>query len=93
MNCIEKLKCIKKINPGAHCVVWEGGLVKYDASHKGKKPSNAECESIFSTIQSEMIEEEEKINEEELIRSEEKKIIKEQAIQSLKDKGKIFKHY
>jgi hypothetical protein len=93
MNNEELLKCIKHINPNAHCVVWEGNKVVYDAAHKGKKPTLKECEDVLHIIAEEMQNEQEKQQENILIKEEQENIFKADAIDSLKKKGKKFKHY
>lgn len=54
MNLEERLKCIKHINPQAHCVVWEGGVVKYDPAHIGAKPTLEECEKVLPVVQEQL---------------------------------------
>jgi hypothetical protein len=63
MNIREKLACIKFINPGAECVVWEDGTVKYEEIHTGPKPTDEECEAVLSEIQSVFILERQRVEE------------------------------
>lgn len=89
MNTEERLKCIKHINPKAHCVVWEGGTVKYDPAHVGVKPTLKECKTVLSIIQEQMvIEKEVHLNEEKIDLR-----MREIAISSLKAKGELPEDY
>lgn len=67
MNIEEQLRCIKEINPNAHCVVWEGGKVKYDKAHKGKKPTLKQCEAILSKVQGLVLGEHKKNDQKKLV--------------------------
>lgn len=55
MTIQEYLHAIKKINPSAHCVVWEGNVVKWDENHKGAKPTYEECLALESTVKAELL--------------------------------------
>ena len=50
MEPIELLKCIKYINPKAHCVIWEGNKIVWDEAHKGKKPTISQCELVLDEM-------------------------------------------
>jgi len=53
----EYLYCIKKLNPNAHCVVWQDGdkqWVVWDDAHIGKKPTEKECEAVLTEVQTEI---------------------------------------
>ena len=89
MTLEERLKCIKHINLEAHCVVWEGGIVKYDPAHIGVKPTLKECEAVLSIVQEQMASEETKQLDEEKIQAK----MRELAIQSLKASGELSKDY
>jgi len=89
MTAEEKLRCIKYINPKAHCVVWEGGIVKYDQAHIGAKPSTKECETVLPIIQKQIEKEKEKHINEEKIRVK----MRDLAIESLKVNGDIPTDY
>lgn len=89
MNLEERLKCIKHINPKAHCVVWEGGIVKYDPAHIGVKPTLKECEAVLSVVQAEMaLEKEGQLNEEKIQTK-----MRELAVQNLKASGELPEDY
>ncbi len=92
MNIYEHLRCIKHINSEAHCVVWEDGKKTkpvYDKAHKGKRPTPKQCEAVLSEVQEAMVIEQEKLDEEALIKTEEANINRQQAINNLKTDGKL----
>lgn len=54
----ERLKCIKLINPLAHCIVLQDGekqWVKWDVAHVGVKPTLEECESVLAQARLEIL--------------------------------------
>lgn len=83
MTIVEQLRCIKYLNPQARCVVWEGGIVKYDTAHVGAKPTLKECEEVLSIIREQMTEEELQRSKEEEIKTKEAEILRAMAITEL----------
>lgn len=92
MEPIEKLLCIKHINPEAHCVVDGNCRPIYDRAHKGKRPTIRECEDVLETIQAAMSVENEISQENELIKTEESVFLREVSIQRLRDRGVELNH-
>lgn len=60
MNHSEKIACILKLNPNAKFVVkGADSTVKYDAAHKGIKPTDEDLEAVLDEIKSVLLSESE----------------------------------
>lgn len=62
MTADEMLRCIKKINPLAHVVVWQDTPTStpypvWDNNHKGVMPSMKECEAVLDEVRAEITKE------------------------------------
>ena len=88
----EYLKCIKHLNPEAHCVVWQDNekqWVVWDNNHKGGKPTIKECEAVLSIVQTQIQQEQDDIVKEKKIKDEIDRTAREQAITNLRARGEI----
>lgn len=59
MTADEYLRCIKKLNPSSHVVIWldtPDGVPypKWDDAHSGDKPSMKECEAVLDEVRAEI---------------------------------------
>jgi hypothetical protein len=62
MTADEYLRCIKKLNPSSHVVIWldtPDGVPypKWDDAHSGDKPTIKDCEAVLDDVRAEITKE------------------------------------